>query len=364
MAIGKSKLESVLKVRESKWKTSITKIDSNELETRGYAQEDLIENLAFSEMVFLLLRSELPNEKQTNMMRHILVSFCDHGLTPPSTQVARLIASSGSPLTSAVAGAFLSFGKNHAGAIGDFMEVLESSISNFDPKALLNDKELVEGLESKISEDELITKNLINENNNSNSDYINVNNDGDIGVNVNNSDDLKVMQVIEGVNINNMLNNHINSSTGCSDDTKTIDEMIDDEILKSIAMRIVDDFETKNIKVPGFGHRYHDFDPRATKLIELAEKNDSIGIYTKLALAIEEILFEKKNIKLNIDGVNAGLLLDMGFDSSLGSAIFMIGRIPGLIAHTREEMNNEREFRKFCDIDDIDYYNLDEKRSI
>ncbi|MGL6297554.1 MAG: citrate/2-methylcitrate synthase, partial [Methanobacteriaceae archaeon] len=179
-----------------------------------------------------------------------------------------------------------------------------------------------------------------------------------------NSNDLNAINVIEGININNIINKNINTNKSNLNDNKNIDEIIDDEIIKSIARSIVNDFEDRNVKVPGFGHRYHDFDPRASKLIELAEKNDSIGIYTKLALAIEEILFENKNIRLNIDGVNAGLLLDMGFDSSLGSAIFMIGRIPGLIAHTREEMNNEREFRKFCDIDDIGYYNLDEKRSI
>ncbi len=33
----------------------------------------------------------------------------------------------------------------------------------------------------------------------------------------------------------------------------------------------------------------------------------------------------------------------------------MIGRIPGIIAHVTEEVNDEEEFRKFCDISDISY---------
>ncbi len=56
-----------------------------------------------------------------------------------------------------------------------------------------------------------------------------------------------------------------------------------------------------------------------------------------------------------MDGVNAGLLSDLGFDSSLGLGIFMIGRLPGLIAHAYEEMEEEEKFRRFCDLEDIVY---------
>ena len=34
---------------------------------------------------------------------------------------------------------------------------------------------------------------------------------------------------------------------------------------------------------------------------------------------------------------------------------FIIGRIPGIIAHIHEETIDEEEFRRFCDIDDIVY---------
>ena len=84
--------------------------------------------------------------------------------------------------------------------------------------------------------------------------------------------------------------------------------------------------------MPGYGHRYHDKDPRAVKLLDLAIMESSIGPHTKLALVIESILSDRKGICLNVDGVNAGLLSDLGFDSSLGLGIFMIGRLPGLIA--------------------------------
>jgi len=56
---------------------------------------------------------------------------------------------------------------------------------------------------------------------------------------------------------------------------------------------------------------------------------------------------------MNIDGVNAALLSDLGFNPKLGLGIFMIGRVPGIVAHVYEESIDEEEFRKFCDLDDI-----------
>ena len=118
------------KFPEHSIKTKITDVMPNELVTRGYNQEDLITNLSFAEMVFLLLRERLPDERESKVFNHILVSFCDHGVTPPSTQSARLIASSGANINNAVAGGLLSFGKNHAGAIEKAMELFQESISS------------------------------------------------------------------------------------------------------------------------------------------------------------------------------------------------------------------------------------------
>ena len=91
------------------------------------------------------------------------------------------------------------------------------------------------------------------------------------------------------------------------------------------------------------------------RLLDLAVLESAIGPHTKLALVIESILAERKGICLNVDGANAGLLSDLGFDSSLGLGIFMIGRLPGLVAHAYEEMQEEEKFRRFCDLEDIVY---------
>lgn len=260
--------ENSFKVNEHSLKTAISKVEPNKLVTRGYNQQDLIEKIRYNDMIFLLLKGKLPSLQESKLFNHILVSFCDHGATPPSTQTARLIASSGSPLNSAVAGALLSFGHKHAGAIEKTMELYQKSIEKL---------------------------------------------------------------------------------------TLTGDRDIDNTQIASLAIEIFNEYMADNKKIPGFGHRYHDVDPRAKKIIELAIEEGMIGNHTKLALAIEDLIYEKKNIRLNIDGANAALLSDLGFTPQLGLGIFIIGRVPGIIAHINEENMDEDEFRRFCDIGDIIY---------
>ncbi len=268
MAIGRESLENVFKISNPKWRTSITKVEPNSIITRGYSQEDLIGNVSFSEMVYLLIKGEMPSKKESKMLGSVLVSFCDHGVTPPSTQAARMIASAGSPVQACIAGGLLAFGKNHAGAIERSMKAFQEFIQRSN------------------TEEDIFTN----------------------------------------------------------------------------AKNFVDDYLKKGSKIPGFGHRYHSEDPRAARLIEMAKKHGCIGPHTRLALAVQEILLEMKDIKMNIDGANAGILSDMGFDWRTGTGIFMIGRLPGLISHVYEEKVREPDFRKFFDIEEIYYDGMEERK--
>ncbi|MCL2116503.1 MAG: citryl-CoA lyase, partial [Methanobrevibacter sp.] len=63
MAIGNKPLKKILEINEPKLKTSITKIEPNKITTLGYSQEDLIDNITFSEMTYLLLKGKMPNKK-------------------------------------------------------------------------------------------------------------------------------------------------------------------------------------------------------------------------------------------------------------------------------------------------------------
>lgn len=276
MAIGRETVENLLKLTNPKWKTSITRVEPNKIVTRGYPQEDLIGNISFPEMVYLLIKGEMPSEKESKMFEAVLVSFCDHGVTPPSTQVARLMASTGSSMNGCVSGGLLSFGKYHAGALERSMNILQELVHN-----------------------------------------------GVIGY------------------------------------TGPLESYHD---IRAVAGVVVDEFFNNDEKIPGFGHRYHSEDPRAIKLLKIAEEYGISNVHTELALAIEEILFETKGIKINIDGANAGILSDMGIDWSLGTGIFMVGRLPGIISHVFEEKTVETPFRKFVDIDEIHYQEREVKK--
>ena len=73
---------------------------------------------------------------------------------------------------------------------------------------------------------------------------------------------------------------------------------------------------------------------------------DCNGKHYELTIEIEKILAEKNGIKMNIDGANAAILSDMGFNWRFGCGMFIIGRVPGLLAHINEEISNEEPFSK------------------
>lgn len=267
--ITEGMINDILRTRNPKWRTSITRVEPNRIVTKGYSQEELIGGVSFSEMVYLLIRGELPSENVARMLEAVLVSFCDHGVTPPSTQAARMIASAGSPVHACIAGGLLAFGKNHAGAIERSMKLFQDTISK----------------------------------------------------------------------------------CSCEDD------------IPSAARELVDDHLRRNRRIPGFGHRYHNADPRAIRLLDLAEEYSCIGPHTRLAMEVQEILVEEKGVRMNVDGANAGILSDMEFDWRTGAGLFMIGRLPGLISHVYEEKVREPAFRKFFDIEEI-HYDGEEERII
>ena len=48
----------------------------------------------------------------------------------------------------------------------------------------------------------------------------------------------------------------------------------------------------------------------------------------------------------NVDGAIAAISADLGFSYELGNAIFLISRLPGLIAHAHEERMRQEPMRR------------------
>ncbi|MBN1861725.1 MAG: citryl-CoA lyase [Candidatus Thermoplasmatota archaeon] len=111
-----------------RWKTSISKIEPNRIVTKGYRQEDLIGNVPYASVVYLLLRGVLPSKEHGRMMDAILTACIDHGVTPPSSIASRTVASGGVPLPTAVAAGILSIGDAHGGAIEKGARFLQEGV--------------------------------------------------------------------------------------------------------------------------------------------------------------------------------------------------------------------------------------------
>lgn len=113
------------------------------------------------------------------------------------------------------------------------------------------------------------------------------------------------------------------------------------------AEKLVNDFAKEGKRVSGFGHRVYSVDPRTQKLLEIAKALGFYGKYVKFALEVEKKLSTaSKRLPLNIDGIFACLLLEMGFHPKSGKGFFVIARIPGLVAHVVEESLRERPVRR------------------
>lgn len=98
------------------WRTSIIRMQPGEIEFRGYAIEDLIGNVSFPAMIWLMLREELPAPAQADLLGAALVAGVDHGPQAPSIAVARMAATCGVGINNAMASAVNALGDVHGGA--------------------------------------------------------------------------------------------------------------------------------------------------------------------------------------------------------------------------------------------------------
>ena len=116
------------------------------------------------------------------------------------------------------------------------------------------------------------------------------------------------------------------------------------------AASIVARFRSRKQRVPGFGHPWHDRDPRTIALIAKAKEWKIAAFH----LALVEAIAAELKIPPNIDGVISGLISDMEIPWQYGRAFFIIPRVVGLAAHAVEETTRERPFR-VIDINDVAY---------
>src|SRR3989344_2600327 len=220
------------------WKTAITKISYTGEVVRGHDLQDLVQTKSFVEVIFLLLKGELPNKKEASMMNALLVACVDHGVGAPSATVARTVASTGNSLHTAVGAGILTLGELHGGAIEGAAKFFQENVGE--------------------------------------------------------------------KNVENLLK----------------------------------ELKDKKVRVPGFGHKVLAHDHRTDALFTAAKETGFYDKHCKFAVETEEVLNKNssKKLPLNIDSAMAAIISDMGFDWKVAKGFFIIGRVPGLVAHVCEQM--------------------------
>lgn len=232
------------------WSTSIIDIQPNRIGIRGYPIQQLIGELRYADMVWLMMRGELPTPEQSRLLDATLVAGVDHGPHAPSIAISRMAVTCGLPLNGAMASAINALDDIHGGAGQQCMELMRAI------------KAMAGGAEPS-----------------------------------------------------------------------------DEEVAAVLA-----DWQAKYGKViPGFGHRWHQVDPRAVRLLELmgqAQAQGVIGgVHGRIGSAIERVLTASKGkpIPMNIDGITAALYLELGFEPELGRGLFILSRSVGILAHAWEQ---------------------------
>jgi citrate synthase len=87
-------------------------------------------------------------------------------------------------------------------------------------------------------------------------------------------------------------------------------------------------------RVPGFGHPVHKpVDPRAERILELADARGVSGPYVALARKFHEAVGLTMNVSMPI----AAVLLDLGYPAAFVKAIPTLARTASLLAHLAEE---------------------------
>jgi citrate synthase len=97
------------------WKSNIAWKNRTRIVVRGYDVNELTGNVDFGQMLFLVLKGEMPNEAQAKITNAMMVSLAEHAMSPSSATV-RFATSGGAELNAAVAAGVAAIGRLHGTA--------------------------------------------------------------------------------------------------------------------------------------------------------------------------------------------------------------------------------------------------------
>jgi citrate synthase len=92
--------------------------------------------------------------------------------------------------------------------------------------------------------------------------------------------------------------------------------------------------------IPGYGHPLHKAaDPRAQRLLDLAQQLGTAGRHMEIARAVEKLIpgVLGKALALNVSGAIPAVLLDAGYPVGALKGVPVLARTAGLLGHLLEE---------------------------
>ena len=115
--------DELIKAASAWWSTALIDVRPGEIGIGGYPIQDLIGNLSFAQMVWLMLRGELPSAERAKLLEAAMVAAVDHGPQAPSIAISRMAVTCGLPINGAMASAINVLDDVHGGAGQQCMEL-------------------------------------------------------------------------------------------------------------------------------------------------------------------------------------------------------------------------------------------------
>lgn len=89
---GEEKLSEV-NMWKGYFKSAITDLPPGKILIRGYPLEELMGNITFAEVLYLILKGELPSKEEGKLMEAVLFGIIDHGFLSSASPPARYVVS-------------------------------------------------------------------------------------------------------------------------------------------------------------------------------------------------------------------------------------------------------------------------------
>jgi citrate synthase len=127
----------------------------------------------------------------------------------------------------------------------------------------------------------------------------------------------------------------------------------------AVAEEIANETRAAGERLPGFGHPVHrPLDPRAERILELADERDVSGPHVALARCFREAAAKAwdRPLTMNVSMPIAAVMLDLGFSASAVKAVPILARTAGLLAHLAEERQDPIGFAMAASAEDAVAY--------